>query len=234
MLLLHASGVPAWSWTYNVEELSRHHSTYAIDLMGDAGRSEYRSLGHRMQDGQDEAELYAEIADGLGVGKAWVVGASEGGFIGTNYALHFPERVEKLALLGPMGYSGAVQSTMRIMLAQFFPLKPVQEWTFRWAFSDDPGLGEAFGAWFRLVMSGINPVKVAPMPFKPEQRQSIRVPVLFVLGERDNLVGDPARATALVQDIPDVRVEVVDAGHLMGAEKPELVNGLILNFFGQD
>jgi pimeloyl-ACP methyl ester carboxylesterase len=90
-------------------------------------------------------------------------------------------------------------------------------------------LGEAFGVWFRLVKSGTNPVKVALMPFKPEQRQSIQVPVLLVLGERDNLVGDPARATALVQDIPDVRVEVVDAGHLMGAEKPEQVNALILD-----
>jgi pimeloyl-ACP methyl ester carboxylesterase len=232
MLLLHASGVPAWSWTHNVEDLSRQYRTYAIDLIGDVGRSEYRSLEHRMQDDQDEAELYAEIADGLGVGKAYVVGASEGGFIGTNYALTFPERVEKLALLGPMGYSGAVQTArtlLRMMFSMFFPLKPIQENTFRWALSDDPGLGEAFGVWFRLVKSGTNPVKVALMPFKPEQRQSIQVPVLLVLGERDNLVGDPARATALVQDIPDVRVEVVDAGHLMGAEKPEQVNALILD-----
>ncbi|MBL7199321.1 MAG: hypothetical protein ISS56_04165 [Anaerolineae bacterium] len=57
------------------------------------------------------------------------------------------------------------------------------------------------------------------------------MPVLFVFGERDNLVGDPEAARALVQDIPDVRVEVVDAGHLMGAEQPERVNALITEFF---
>lgn len=232
MLLLHASGVPAWSWKYNVEQLSQRYRTYAIDLIGDAGRSEYDSLDNRMRDGQDEAELYAEITDQLGVVQAYVVGASEGGFIGTQYALHAPERVEKLVLLGPMGYSGATQSVFRIMFAQFFPLKSIQESTFRWAFSDDPKLGQEFGEWFRLIMTGLKPVKVAPLPLKPEQRQRIQVPVLMVLGKRDNLVGDPAKATALVQDIPDIRVEVLDTGHLVGAEQPQQVNTLILEFCG--
>jgi pimeloyl-ACP methyl ester carboxylesterase len=232
MLLLHASGVPAWSWMYNVEELSQRYRTYAVDLIGDAGKSEYDSLDNRMQDGQDEAELYAEITEQLGVGQAYVVGASEGGFVGTQYTLHAPERVRKLVLLGPMGYSGATQSVLRIMFAQFFPLKPIQESTFRWAFSDDPRLGQEFGEWFRLIMSGLNPAKVAPLPLKPEQRQRIQVPVLMVLGKRDNLVGDPAKATALVQDMPDIRVEVLDTGHLIGAEQPEQVNALILDFCG--
>jgi pimeloyl-ACP methyl ester carboxylesterase len=182
-----------------------------------------------MEDGQDQAELYTEITDQLGVEKAYVVGASEGGFIGSNYALHAPERVEKLVLLGPMGYAGATRSIMTIMLAQMFPLKPIQESTFRWAFSNNPKLEAAFGEWFRLFMSCF-PKKVAPLPLKPEARQSIQVPVLFVFGERDNLVGDPAKATALVQDMQDVRVEVLDTGHLVGAEQPEQVNGLILEF----
>jgi pimeloyl-ACP methyl ester carboxylesterase len=232
MLLLHASGVPAWSWIYNVEEFSQRYRTYAIDLIGDAGRSEYASLDKRMRDGRDEAELYAEIADQLGVGGACVVGASEGGFVATQYALHAPERVEKLVLLGPMGYAGATRSILRIMLAQFFPLRPIQEATFRWAFSDDPRLGEELGDWFRLVMTGLAPVKVAPLPLKPEQRQAVRQPVLMVLGKRDNLVGDPAKAAALVQDMPDIRVEVLDTGHLVGAEQPEQANALILEFCG--
>ena len=79
-------------------------------------------------------------------------------------------------------------------------------------------------------MTGLNPAKVAPLPLKPEQRQSIQVPVLLVLGKRDNLVGDPAKATALVQDVPDIRVEVLDTGHLIGAEQPEQVNALIIEF----
>jgi len=232
MLLLHASGVASWSWKYNVEDLSRNYRTYAIDLIGDAGKSEFTSLDHILKTGQDQAELYTEITDKLGVDKAYVVGASEGGFIGTNYALYHPERVEKLVLLGPMGYAGATQSVIRIMFAQFFPLKPVQDSTFRWAFSDAAVLKADFEEWFRLLMSGYNAnTKVMPLPFSAEERQSLQVPVLFVFGKRDNLVGDPEAAKALVQDIPNVQVEVVEAGHLMGGEQPEQVNALITGFF---
>lgn len=233
LMLLHASGVSSWSWKYNVAELNQHYRTYAIDLIGDAGKSEFTSLEHIMKDGRDQATLYTEIADKLGIEKAYVVGASEGGFIGTNFAFHAPERVEKLALLGPMGYSGAVQSVIRITFAQLFPLKPIQDSTFSWAFSDSTQLKEDFSEWFPLVMSGYNSVKVAPLPFSAEERQSLQVPVMFVFGERDNLVGDPQTARSLVQDISDVRVEIVDAGHLMGAEKPEECSQLILDFFGR-
>jgi pimeloyl-ACP methyl ester carboxylesterase len=184
-----------------------------------------------MKDGKDVAELYTEITDQLGVEKAYVAGASEGGFIGTNYALYHPERVEKLALFGPMGYSGAIQSVVRIMLAQYFPFKPIQDSTFSWAFSDSATLKEDFGEWFRLLMIGYKPAKVAPLPFSAEERQSLQVPVLFVFGERDNLVGDPEVARALVQDIPDVRVEVLDAGHLVAGEMPAEANALMLEFF---
>ena len=138
MLLLHASGVSSWSWKFNAQELSKAYRTYAIDLIVDAGKSEFASLDNIMKDGRDQAELYNEIMDKLAVEKAFIVGASEGGFIASNYALNEPERVEKLALLGPMGYAGATQSVMRIMFAQFFLLKHIQESTFRWAFSDNP------------------------------------------------------------------------------------------------
>lgn len=233
VLLLHASGVSGWSWMYNVEELNKHYRTYAIDTLGDAGRSKLNSRDHYTQDGQAQAELHTEITDKLGIERAYVVGASEGGFIGTNYALYAPERVEKLVLLGPMGYAGTNASILRIVIAQFFPLKPIQESTFRWAFSDNPQLEEEFGEWFRLLMSGTFPQKARPTTFTAEQRQSLEVPVLLILGEKDNLVGDPENAKALAQDIPDIRVEVLDTGHLVGAEQPEQVNALIIEFFEQ-
>ena len=231
LLLLHASGVGGWSWKYNVQELSRHYRTYAIDLVGDAGKSELASLTHILKNGKDQAELYTEITNKLGVKKAFVAGASEGGFIGTNYAMYHPERVEKLALFGPMGYSGALKSALRIMFAQFFPLKPIQENTFRWAFSDNEAMKKDFGEWFHLLMSGVFPQKVAPLPFSAEERQNLKVPVLFVFGERDNLVGDPKAARELVQDIPDVQVEILPTGHLVAGEMPVEANAFMLDFF---
>jgi pimeloyl-ACP methyl ester carboxylesterase len=235
MLLLHASGVAGWSWKFNVEELSQDYRTYVIDTLGDVGQSEYASLDHILTNGEDQAHLYAEIADILYIEKAFVVGASDGGAIASHYALHYPERVEKLALLGPMGYEGANKSIIRIMFAQFFPLQLVQRSTFKWAFSDSDKLIEEFGEWFTLTMTGYPgfTVRVAPSKLSAEQRQSFDMPVMFIFGTRDNLVGDPQAAKALVQDVPDVRVEIVEAGHLMGGELPEECNKLILDFFGE-
>jgi pimeloyl-ACP methyl ester carboxylesterase len=235
MLLMHASGVSSWSWKFNVEGLSKYYRTYAIDTLGDVGKSEFASLDNIMRDGEDQANLYAEISDKLGIDRAVVVGASDGGAIASHYALHYPERVEKVALLGPMGYAGANESIVRIMFATFLPLKPVQKSTFKWAFSDSDKLIDEFGEWFTLTMTGYTggTIRVAPGMLSAEQRQSFQMPVMFIFGTRDNLVGDPQAAKALVQDVPDVRVEIVEAGHLMGGELPDKCNQLILDFFGR-
>ncbi len=230
MLLLPASGVAAWSWKFNVGGLSRDYRTYAIDMIGDAGKSSYTNMKHVLANRFDQSRLYTEIMDTLGIGKAYLVGASEGGFVATNIALFAPERVEKIVLLGPMGYSGALLSVIRVTLTQMFPLGPLQENTFRWAFSDNAHLEEEFGEWYRLLMTGVGPVKVPPRSFTKEERQSLKVPVLFVFGERDNLIGDPLAAKDLVMDIPEVRVAIVNAGHLMGAEEPAAIDTLIREF----
>jgi pimeloyl-ACP methyl ester carboxylesterase len=234
MLLLHASAVSGWSWKFNVEELNQYYRTYAIDTLGDVGKSEYTNIENILQDGKDQADLYAEIADKLGIESSVVVGASDGGAIASHYALNYPERVEKVALMGPMGYAGATESIIRITFAQFFPLKPIQKSTFKWAFSDNEKLIEEFNEWFTLYMTGYSggAIRVAPSMLSLEQRQSFQVPVMFIFGTRDNLVGDPFAAKKLVQDVPDVRVEIVEAGHLMGGEIPEKCNRLLLDFFG--
>lgn len=235
MMLLHASGVAGWSWKFNVEELSQYYRTYAIDTLGDVGKSEITNFDHVMENGKDQADLYAEIADKLGIEKAVVVGASDGGSLASHFAIHYPERVEKMVLMGPMGYAGANESIRRIMFAQFFPLEPIQKATFKWAFSDSEDLINEFGEWFTLTLTGYTggAIRVSPSALSPEQRQSIEVPVLFIFGTRDNLVGDPEEAKALVQDIPDVSVEIVEAGHLMGGEVPDVCNELILDFVGR-
>lgn len=231
MLLLHASGVSSWSWRVNAAALGAAYRLYAIDTIGDAGKSEYATLETVLKTREDQAALYDEIMDKLGIeGAAVVVGASEGGFIASNLAVHRPERVERLVLLGPMGYSGAAGAVLRIMGAQYFPLAPIQDATFRWAFSDADAVIAEFNEWFRLLMAQTLPVKVAPLPLPAAERQAIAAPTLFVFGTRDNLVGDPEAARALVSDMGDVRVEVVEAGHLMGAETPDRIDRLILDF----
>ncbi len=232
LLLLHASAVSGVSWLENIEELNERYRTYAIDTIGDVGRSELDDLVHFPGDGEALSDLVADVSGKLGVERASVVGASQGGFIATSYALHAPERVEKMVLLGPMGYAGTSSSVARILLASLFPLRVIQEDTVRWAFGDDPGVLEAYGDWLLTVIDGVASKQARPTTFSSEQLGSLEAPVLLVLGARDNLVGDPENARELVQGAPNIQVEVVDTGHLVGVERPEEVNELILQFLG--
>lgn len=232
MVLLHASGVASWSWSFNAEAWNAHYRTFAIDTLGDAGKSVLADVGRYPRSGAEQAALYVQILDALGIARAPVVGASEGGFIGTNLALHVPERVRALVLLGPMGYAGTASSIVRIVATTFFPFPALQRSTARWALGDSPAVDEALGEWFPLLLGGVLPAKLRPTAFAPDELHGLEVPVMLVLGENDRLVGDPARAAARAQPIPDLRTEVVASGHMMGIERSEEVNGLVLDFLG--
>jgi pimeloyl-ACP methyl ester carboxylesterase len=112
-------------------------------------------------------------------------------------------------------------------------LKPLQESTVRWALGDDPRVLEECDEWFRIVMSGMIPKVSTPVTFTPEQLQNVQVPVLLVIGEKDRLTSDPEAVKELAQNVPDIQIEVLDTGHLIGVEQPDRVNALIVEFFEQ-
>jgi pimeloyl-ACP methyl ester carboxylesterase len=230
IFLLHASAMGSWSWLYNIEGLNKYYRTYAIDTIGDAGRSVLANIEKFPNDGKSLSELYAEIMDTLDVQKACFIGASQGGFITTNMALYAPDRVEKIILCGPMGYTGTNISVLRILFTTMFPVKSIQRSATRWAFGNDPAVNEAVGEWFSLILEGVISRQARPQPFLQEQLQSLTMPVLLLVGKRDGLVGNPENAKKHVQSIPEVQVEILDTGHLISAERPDEFNKLVIDF----
>ena len=230
IFLLHASAMSSWSWLYNIGGLNKYYRTYAIDTIGDAGRSVLDDIEKYPNDGKALAELYKEIMDTLGVRKACFIGASQGGFISTNIALFAPERVEKLILCGPMGYTGTNASVVRILLTTMFPVKAIQESTIRWAFGNDPKVNQVVGDWFPLIMEGVISRQARPQPFTQAQLQSLHMPALLLLGKRDGLLGNPENTKRLAKDIADIQVEILDTGHLISAERPDQFNKLVHDF----
>ncbi|MBN2410763.1 alpha/beta fold hydrolase [candidate division KSB1 bacterium] len=233
VFLLHASAMGSWSWLYNIKGLNKYYRTYAVDTIGDAGKSVLKDIDTFPNDGKALTELYTEIMDTLCVQKACFIGASQGGFITTNMALYAPDRVEKIILCGPMGYTGTNASVLRILFTTMFPVKPVQESATRWAFGDDPEIQNVVGEWFGLILQGVISRQARPQPFTREQLYSLKMPVLMLLGSRDGLVGNPENAKQFVKDMDDVRVEVLDTGHLISAERPDEFNKLVIDFIGQ-
>jgi pimeloyl-ACP methyl ester carboxylesterase len=234
LFLLPPSSMASWSWRFNVAGLAARHRVYAVDTIGDVGRSVLADAGRFPPNGAALARLYAGLMDRLGVDRAAFAGGSQGAFIATSLALHHPERVTRLVLCGPMGLGGTNASVLRILLTTLFPVRWLEEPTLRWAFGDDPALRGEIDGWFRLVLEGVVPRQPRPRPFTSSELASLRPPVLLVLGRRDGLVGDPARSAEAARAIPDVRVEVLDAGHLVAAERPAEFNALVLAFLAED
>lgn len=231
LLLIHASAIAGWSWLPNVGELNKHYRTYAVDSIGDVGKSVLNDLKKPLAGGEEIGAFYTDVTTKLGFDQSYLAGASIGGYIATNYALHAPKRVKKLVLLGSMGYGDTSATVRRMVLAQAFPFKWVQDMTFHWAFGDATHVKDAFGEWFYLILDGTMPNPTPPKTFMPEQLQQMQVPVLTFFGSKDKVIGDAEKAKALAENIPDVRVEIVESGHLIGAELPKIVNPMIIEFF---
>jgi len=231
VLLLNAGQMAGWSWMTNVGTLNERYRTYAIDTIGEPGKSELGDISHFPKNGAEWSNLLVEITDELGTEKALVIGASNGGFLALNYAIHHPERIKKLALLGAMGLTPSTnENILRITLSQMFPLKWVQDNTIRWSFGDDPNLRSQIDEWFYLVFQTA-PQQSPPITMKAEELQKVKVPTLAVLGTNDNLMGNLNAVRELASNVPAIEIIEIDSGHLMGLEKPGICNQLILDFF---
>ena len=232
VLLLNAGQMAGWSWMTNVGALNEGYRTYAIDTIGEPGKSELSDINHFPKNGAEWSNLLVEVTDELGLEKAFVVGASNGGFLALNYAIHYPERIEKMALLGSMGLTPSTnENIMRITFAQMFPLKWVQDNTIHWSFGDDPELRAQIDDWFYLVFQTA-PQESPPITMKVEGLQQVKVPTLALLGTKDNLMGDLEKVKELASNVPEIEIVEIEASHLMGLEEPETCNRLILDFFG--
>jgi pimeloyl-ACP methyl ester carboxylesterase len=90
-----------------------------------------------------------------------------------------------------------------------------------WALGDDPLVQEVSGQWFLTMMEGVIPRVALSKAVDSEQ--------LF-LGTKDNVVGSYKKAERRASNIPDIRVEELDTGHVPGIEQRAVVNPQILEF----
>ncbi|MAU11607.1 MAG: hypothetical protein CL607_17415 [Anaerolineaceae bacterium] len=115
MVLLHGAGTNSAIWSGDVAVYSQHFHVYAIDLLGEAGRSaQNRPDWHSPA----YAEWLADVFDTLQIDQAVLLGISQGGWTALKFATYQPERVSQLVLLCP----GGVMTTRSSFLFKAIPL----------------------------------------------------------------------------------------------------------------
>ncbi|MER7394159.1 alpha/beta hydrolase [Streptomyces sp. NPDC000151] len=86
-------------WFANAAVLGQRYRVHAVDLMGDAGRTERR--GTPLKNADDLTAWLDALLDGLGLAGTHLCGHSYGAWLAVRYALHAPKRVTRLALVDP-------------------------------------------------------------------------------------------------------------------------------------
>ncbi len=230
VLLFHAASMGAHSWAENLDAL-KGYRVYAIDNIGEGNKSELKDPLIFPENGQDLAELYKNISDMLGVNKSPVIGASNGGFIALNYAYYHPEKVDKLVLLGPMGLTPLSSTSIMMMsLPVMYPFPFINDYVTSWAIGDDFYVNEKYGDWFECILQSTIPSLAGPVPLTQKQIENFKTPVLLILGTKDALVGEVKIAETAANNYSNIKIVVLDSGHLVGVEEKDTVNKEIRKF----
>lgn len=184
------------------------------------------------------------LLDHLEARPAVLIGASAGGRIALEFAVHHRERVSALVLVGPVvsgyGYSEHFAKRGRRNMA---PLADgdVEATVSNWV--SDPYLLATDESDVRERLRGLmepfaekrfirfdSDLAVAPASPALDPLETLDVPTLIVVGEAD-APDVHAHAGAIDSRLPDSRRVVVRrAGHLVALERPELFDRVVLDF----
>jgi len=236
LVLLHGYMATSTMWVPNAADFARHFRVYAVDVMGQPGKS---IPGEPIRSAADYVTWLNTTLYGLRVNRFSLAGQSFGGWLALNYAIAQPERVEKLVLLSPGGLLPLVrQFTLRGVLMMFVPTRVTVNSFMRWV-----GLTEASGGpdarlVLELMYLGMKHFRFAPetsrvMPtaFSHGELSSMHVPTLVLIGANE-VIYDPAKALErALKLIPDVRGTLVPhSSHEMCVSQRQIVDARVVDF----
>ncbi|MGD9526527.1 alpha/beta fold hydrolase [Pseudonocardia sp.] len=111
MVLIHGIGDSSATWDPVLPALARRHLVIAPDLLGhgrsDKPRADYSVAAY--------ANGVRDLLGVLGIQRATLVGHSLGGGVAMQFAYQFPERTERLVLVGSGGAGLSVSPVLRAM-----------------------------------------------------------------------------------------------------------------------
>ena len=243
LVLLHAAMATATVWRPNVEALSEHFRVYAVDIVGQGGRT---VASRKIESRRDYADWLNDLFDGLGIARASVVGNSYGGFIALNQAAVAPERIERVVLISPAGGFVSVMPLFRSMIYQ--ALKGMLLGVFgaggprpdlAAVVAGDVGFNEEDEDWLALgrqLMDGSQRINlIMPAVLSDAELGAIQAPTLLLIAEHEILYEPDSTLRTAMTRMPGLEGEIVPgAHHLAAMAQPDAVNARIVDFLQAD
>lgn len=243
VLLIHGSGpgVSAWAnWRLTIPELAKQFRVIAPDMAGFGFSERPANYTYNMDNWVKQA---VGLLDALNIDKASVVGNSFGGALALALAIHHPERVNKLVLMGSVGvpftltegldkawgYEPSLDNMKELLNVFAYSRELVTDELalLRYNASIRPGFQESFSSMFPAPRQQW----IDAMASKTEDIQALPHHTLIIHG-RDDKVIPLQNAYDLVQLIQRAELHVFgQCGHWTQIEHAARFNQLVANFF---
>ena len=208
LILLHGNGEDCGYFEHQIEAFSSRYHVYALDTRGHGTTPRGARPFTIRQFAQDLLEFMEEHR----IGKAHLLGFSDGGNIAMVFAIRYPERVDKLILNGAnldaRGVRPAIQVPIEIgyRIARLFA-------------------GKSDKAKRNAELLGL----MVNDPNVPVQALSkISVKTLVIAGTRDMIKEDHTRLIA--KSIPGAELVLLPGDHFIAGKDPEAFNQRVLEF----
>jgi pimeloyl-ACP methyl ester carboxylesterase len=232
LLMLHLAAVGGFVWSSIIAPLSDKRRVYALDTIGDVGKSELTDPSRYPKTGREYTTWLEDVHERLNITRADVVAGSMGGWIAMNHAIYAPYRVRRLVLLGPMGLP-AWRTTLAVLVPfAWYRVRPTEAKFDRIilrSLGEGARVNREFRPWMK-IMGQTKPLVGQPINIPPRKLGMIKSRTLVILGGKDGLIGSATAAAKRARNIPGCEIEILpNAGHLMSVDEPEFVSARIVN-----
>lgn len=227
VILLHG-WLGSWGlWQETMTFLGQYYRTYALDFWG-FGESGKKRVTYQVQ---DFVALVDQFMDQLGIISAPLVGHSMGGTVSLSVALRYPERAQKVVIVGspvvgsslalPLkvaGYRSIAYLLFNMMGAFRFSMRMASPFICsdpRFPDMMDRDLSRTTLESFLLSIASLRRTDLSP------EMHNIKIPAMGMFGDRDNIVS-PRQWQALQAGVPHARIErFKEAGHFIMLDQPK-------------
>jgi pimeloyl-ACP methyl ester carboxylesterase len=208
MVLLHGSSMNSCMWVSDILKYYQKYRVYALDIPGEAGRSDERQLPFTTSDLDDWLH---DVFNELSISRAIVIGASLGAWLSAKFAIRYPEEIDKLVLLCPAGIGSQNKGFIfTALLHMIFGEKGIRR-LFR-IINGNVDMPEIILKFQILIGKNFNTRK-EPIPiFSDDEIRRLTMPVFLFVGAKDVMLNSMETADRMKKLVPYARINVLPEG----------------------
>lgn len=247
LVLIHGLTLDHLSWSFQTQAFSENYQVLLFDNRG-VGRTDSPEMEYTTEMMADDL---AGLLDVLEINKAHVLGLSLGGMIAQEFALKYPDRVERLILAVTAARPAKTAMRTNHIIETLYKMaqnevgleertRMFMVWSFSPRFFEDPKQAQIM---VNLVANAPHPqplqglagqLAAASRHDTYDRLEQIQAPTL-VLGAREDLLLPARHSEELAEGIKNSRLHMIDdAAHLFCIEQPGVFNQAVLDFLADE